>query len=121
VGKSCLNIFLRALYENQGAGIWFGPAGLSKKSITLMADRRIAAGERACAHERVIMSSQPSSFRRTDVKGAMQAMQAAGLKIGRVELQGSKVLIIPAGDEEVSPTTATTASIRSCVPSEGPA
>jgi hypothetical protein len=48
------------------------------------------------------MSSQPSSFRRTDVKRAVQAMQAAGLKVARVELHGSKVLIIPAGDEEVA-------------------
>jgi hypothetical protein len=48
------------------------------------------------------MSSQPSTFRRTDVKLAVQAMQAAGLKVGRVELQGGKVSIIPAGDEEVA-------------------
>jgi hypothetical protein len=32
----------------------------------------------------------------------VQAMQAAGLKVARVELHGSKVLIIPAGDEEVA-------------------
>ena len=45
------------------------------------------------------MSSQPSNFRRTDVKRAVQAMQAAGLKVGHVELHGGKVLIIPADDE----------------------
>jgi hypothetical protein len=48
------------------------------------------------------MSSQPSNFRRTDVKRAVEALQAAGLKVGRVELQGGKVSIIPAGDEEIA-------------------
>jgi hypothetical protein len=48
------------------------------------------------------MSSLPSNFCRTDVKRAVQAMQAAGLKVGHVELHGSKVLIIPAGDEEIA-------------------
>jgi hypothetical protein len=42
------------------------------------------------------MSSQPSNFRRTDFKRTVQAMQAAGLKVARVELHGGKVLIIPA-------------------------
>ena len=64
--------------------------------------RRIAADERACARFGGIMSSQPSNFRRTDIKRAVQAMQSAGLKVGRVELHGGKVLIIPAGDEEVA-------------------
>lgn len=47
------------------------------------------------------MSSAPSNFRRTDVKRAVQAVQAAGLKVARVELHGGKVLIIPANDEAV--------------------
>jgi hypothetical protein len=42
-----------------------------------------------------VMSYAPSNFRRTDVKRAVQAMQAAGLKVGRVELRGGTVLIIP--------------------------
>ena len=41
------------------------------------------------------MSSQPSNFRRTEIKRAVQAMQAAA----RVELHDGKVLIIPADDE----------------------
>jgi hypothetical protein len=45
------------------------------------------------------MSTCPSNFRRTDVKRAVQAVQEAGLKVARVELHGSKVLIIPADDE----------------------
>jgi uncharacterized protein YjlB len=49
-----------------------------------------------------IMSSRPSNFRRNDVKRAVQAVQEAGLKVARVELHGGKVLIIPAGDEEVT-------------------
>jgi hypothetical protein len=45
------------------------------------------------------MSSEKSNFRRTDVKRAVQAVQAAGIKIARVELDGGKVRIIPADDE----------------------
>jgi len=47
------------------------------------------------------MSYAPSNFRRTDVKRAMQAVQAAGLKVARVELEGGKVTIIPADGEPV--------------------
>jgi len=47
------------------------------------------------------MSYSPSNFRRTDVKRAIQAAQAAGIKIRRVELEGGKVSIIPADDEVV--------------------
>jgi|307.fasta_scaffold86915_3 hypothetical protein len=45
------------------------------------------------------MSACPSNFRRNDVKRIVQAMEAAGRKIARVELHGSKVLIIPAENE----------------------
>jgi hypothetical protein len=45
------------------------------------------------------MSYSPSNFRRNDVKRAVQAVQAAGIKIRRVELDGGKVSIIPADDE----------------------
>jgi len=48
------------------------------------------------------MSYAPSNFRRTDVKRAIQAAQAAGIKIRRVELEGGKVSIIPADDEAVA-------------------
>ena len=48
------------------------------------------------------MSSQPSNFRRNDVKRAVQALQGAGLRVGRVELQGGRVLIIPANEEEAA-------------------
>jgi hypothetical protein len=48
------------------------------------------------------MSSQPSNFRRTDVKRAVQALHGADLKVGRVELHGSRVVIIPAGEDEIA-------------------
>jgi len=48
------------------------------------------------------MSACPSNFRRNDVKRAVQAVQAAGLKVARVELHGGKVLIIPADDDSAT-------------------
>jgi hypothetical protein len=45
------------------------------------------------------MSSQPSNFRRTDIKRAVQAMQAAGLRVARVKLRRGTVLIIPAEED----------------------
>ncbi len=43
------------------------------------------------------MSAGPSNFRKGDVKRAVQALRAAGLSVGRVELHGSTVTIIPSG------------------------
>lgn len=74
--------------------------GLVQKEHHANGDHRIAAGESLRAL-RGIISSQPSNFRRNDVKRAVQALHGAVLKVGRVELQG-KVPIIPAGDEEVA-------------------
>jgi hypothetical protein len=48
------------------------------------------------------MSYVPSNFRRTDVKRAVQAIHAAGLKVARVELHGGKVLITTAGNEQIA-------------------
>jgi hypothetical protein len=89
------------LKDNEFRVLGFGSVlrACPKKNITSVTDRRIAAGERTCAHERVIMSSQPSSFRRTDIKRAVQAMQAAGLGVARVELPRGTVLIIPAEED----------------------
>jgi DNA invertase Pin-like site-specific DNA recombinase len=41
------------------------------------------------------MSKASSNFRRTDVKRAIQAAASAGLKIGRIELTGSTVVLVP--------------------------
>jgi hypothetical protein len=88
------------IYEGAGAG-FVSVLLPSKKKITSMTGRRVAAGESPRAL-RGIMSSQPSNFRRNDVKRAVQALHGAGLKVGRVELHGGNVPIIPAGDEEVA-------------------
>jgi hypothetical protein len=45
------------------------------------------------------MSKQQSNFRETDVKRAVRAVTNAGLKIGRVELQKGKIIIIPGTTE----------------------
>ena len=45
------------------------------------------------------MCSQPSNFRRTDIRRAVQAMQAAGLRVARVKLRRGTVLIIPAEED----------------------
>jgi hypothetical protein len=41
------------------------------------------------------MSKAASNFRRTDVKRAIQAVESAGLTVGRVELQGGKIVLFP--------------------------
>lgn len=56
--------------------------------------------ELAVTGRQIDMSACPSNFRRNDVKRAVQAVQAAGLKVARVELHGSKVLIIPSDDDK---------------------
>jgi hypothetical protein len=44
------------------------------------------------------MSKAASSFRRTDVKRAIQAFESAGLNIGRIELEKGKITIFPDSD-----------------------
>ncbi len=48
------------------------------------------------------MSAAPSSFKRTDVKRACQALESAGLKVGRVEFEGGKFTIIPSEAAEIA-------------------
>jgi hypothetical protein len=45
------------------------------------------------------MSKAVSSFRRTDVKRAIQAFKSAGVNIGRIELERDKITIFPNTDE----------------------
>jgi hypothetical protein len=45
------------------------------------------------------MSSGPSTFRVTDVKRAIQAAEAAGKKVARVEIdKAGKIILFPADD-----------------------
>jgi hypothetical protein len=46
------------------------------------------------------MSAKPSNFRKTDLKRGMEAVRAAGLKVGRIELAAGKITIIPQGDDD---------------------
>ena len=48
------------------------------------------------------MSKQQSNFRETDVKRAIRAVENAGVKIGRIELQKGKIIIVP-GAPEIKP------------------
>jgi hypothetical protein len=41
------------------------------------------------------MSRGPAKFRKSDVKRAAQALESAGLIVGRVELQSGKVVFFP--------------------------
>jgi hypothetical protein len=41
------------------------------------------------------MSGAASNFRRTDVKRAVQAVESAGVKIERIELEKGKIVIFP--------------------------
>jgi hypothetical protein len=50
------------------------------------------------------MSASPSDFRRTNVKRALLAVQSAGLRVARVELDGGKITIIPANGASVEIT-----------------
>jgi hypothetical protein len=49
------------------------------------------------------MSKQQSNFRETDVRRAVRAVESAGVKIGRIELQKGKIIIIPGATESERP------------------
>jgi hypothetical protein len=54
------------------------------------------------------MSKAASNFRRTDVKRAVQAVESAGVKIGRIELERGKIVIFPDGaapEQDTRPNT----------------
>ena len=77
-------------------GIRFSPAGLSKKNITPMTDRRIAAGERTCAQFRRGLCVHSQAISAGLISGApckrCRRPPASSCNDG-------KVLIIPADDE----------------------
>lgn len=41
------------------------------------------------------MSKAASNFRMTDVKRAIKAAESAGFNVGRIELQGGKIILFP--------------------------
>jgi hypothetical protein len=45
------------------------------------------------------MSRAASNFRENDVKRLVRSVERAGVKIGRVELEGGKVILFPKTDE----------------------
>jgi hypothetical protein len=50
------------------------------------------------------MSKAASHFRENDVKRLVRSVERAGVKIGRVELQGGRVVLFPAdGATETAP------------------
>lgn len=51
----------------------------------------------------VFVSKKAINFRKTDVKRTVEALQRAGIRIGRVELQAGKVVFFPAtkGEDEI--------------------
>ena len=53
------------------------------------------------------MSAGPSNFRKNDVKRGVEAVRAAGLKVGRVEITGRTITIIPQDEDHnaVEPET----------------
>ena len=46
------------------------------------------------------MGRGPSNFKRSDVRRAIKAVDSAGIGIGRIEVEGSKITIVPADGEK---------------------
>jgi hypothetical protein len=45
------------------------------------------------------MSKRPSNFRKSDIKRGVQALESAGHKLARVEVQKGKIIFFPCTDE----------------------
>ena len=50
------------------------------------------------------MARTPSNFKQRDVTRALRAAKAAGIEVGRFEIGGGKIIIIPAGGAPSVPT-----------------
>ena len=46
------------------------------------------------------MSKGPSTFKKTDAKRKIEAAELAGIRVGRIELQAGRVIIIPRTEDE---------------------
>jgi hypothetical protein len=41
------------------------------------------------------MAKGPSTFRKNDIKRGVQALESAGIKVARVEVQPGKIIFVP--------------------------
>jgi hypothetical protein len=59
------------------------------------------------------MSKAASTFRKSDVKRAIQAAEAAGMKIGHVEVdRAGKIILVPGNGAETAGRTEAGESLR---------
>ena len=46
------------------------------------------------------MPKGPCTFRKSDVRRMIEATESAGIRVGRVELQAGKVIVIPQSEDQ---------------------
>jgi hypothetical protein len=48
------------------------------------------------------MSRGPATYRKSDLKRGIKALESAGLKLGRVEIQPGKIILFPANGATIT-------------------